>query len=344
MSCLYIFLYIACICDGYVQTVVQLTSWLLCCGQAGDALFIPEGWWHQIDSDGLTVAVSHWWAGPAAAATANPDMAPYHLRRLLRAEIERRTSQLLRSIAPLPLVSESVRPCGSTGGACSVLPLPLSAGQSPAGSDAAAYGADAVALASHVADDENAGGVSGEVAENKALSVLVLAVGRAQDGAVTEKSDRSKRRRTTTEGHGSPLQAASTERHAVQVDSQQVSYSNGRQLAAAAPTVAVLAAEDGVFRGADDSEHDLGLGLHEDITRAFATLSPAALRRVLDAAAARFPRTLEALLLHALPPAAAELLTQKLERGDEELLRAGREDEQVREVPNPLQPHTRMRS
>ena len=28
------------------------------------------------------------------------------------------------------------------------------------------------------------------------------------------------------------------------------------------------------------------------------------------------PRTLEALLLHALPPAAAELLTQKLEQAD----------------------------
>lgn len=32
--------------------------------------------------------------------------------------------------------------------------------------------------------------------------------------------------------------------------------------------------------------------------------------------ARRVPRTLEALLLHALPPAAAELLTQKLEQAD----------------------------
>lgn len=30
----------------------------------------------------------------------------------------------------------------------------------------------------------------------------------------------------------------------------------------------------------------------------------------------RVPRTLEAMLLHALPPAAAELLTQKLEQAD----------------------------
>ena len=25
--------------------------------QAGDALFIPEGWWHQVDSQGATTAV-----------------------------------------------------------------------------------------------------------------------------------------------------------------------------------------------------------------------------------------------------------------------------------------------
>ncbi|KAI3801029.1 hypothetical protein L1987_29129 [Smallanthus sonchifolius] len=29
--------------------------------QAGDALFIPEGWFHQVDSENLTVAVNFWW-------------------------------------------------------------------------------------------------------------------------------------------------------------------------------------------------------------------------------------------------------------------------------------------
>ena len=27
---------------------------------AGDALFIPEGYWHQVDSDGTTPAVNYW--------------------------------------------------------------------------------------------------------------------------------------------------------------------------------------------------------------------------------------------------------------------------------------------
>ena len=27
---------------------------------AGDALFMPEGTWHQVDSDGATLAVNYW--------------------------------------------------------------------------------------------------------------------------------------------------------------------------------------------------------------------------------------------------------------------------------------------
>ncbi|XP_078436005.1 2-oxoglutarate (2OG) and Fe(II)-dependent oxygenase superfamily protein isoform X2 [Wolffia australiana] len=31
---------------------------------SGDALFIPEGWFHQVDSDDLTLAVNFWWESP----------------------------------------------------------------------------------------------------------------------------------------------------------------------------------------------------------------------------------------------------------------------------------------
>lgn len=57
------------------------------------------------------------------------------------------------------------------------------------------------------------------------------------------------------------------------------------------------------------------LGLQHSLTRVLAALSPGALCRVLLAMAERFPGTLEALLLHALPPAAAEVLLRKLEAG-----------------------------
>ncbi|KAL3827993.1 hypothetical protein ACJIZ3_016795 [Penstemon smallii] len=38
--------------DEYSQKVIL---------QAGDALFIPEGWFHQVDSESVTIAVNFWW-------------------------------------------------------------------------------------------------------------------------------------------------------------------------------------------------------------------------------------------------------------------------------------------
>lgn len=70
-----------------------------------------------------------------------------------------------------------------------------------------------------------------------------------------------------------------------------------------------------------------GLGLQDDITRIVAALRPEALRAVLAGMAGQTPRTLEALLLHALPPAAAELMTQKLEHCDAQLIASGRQAE-----------------
>ena len=45
-------------------------------------------------------------------------------------------------------------------------------------------------------------------------------------------------------------------------------------------------------------------------------MQPQDVQAVLTLMAERVPRTLEAMLLHALSPAAAELLTQKLEQAD----------------------------
>jgi hypothetical protein len=39
--------------------------------RAGDALFLPEGWWHQVDSDGTTIAVNFWCGRPAACRPVN---------------------------------------------------------------------------------------------------------------------------------------------------------------------------------------------------------------------------------------------------------------------------------
>ncbi|KAK9083684.1 hypothetical protein Scep_030155 [Stephania cephalantha] len=50
---------------------------------AGDALFIPEGWYHQVDSDELTIAVNYWWQS-SMVCNMQEHMDPYFLRILLR--------------------------------------------------------------------------------------------------------------------------------------------------------------------------------------------------------------------------------------------------------------------
>ncbi|KAI3874428.1 hypothetical protein MKX03_004758 [Papaver bracteatum] len=51
--------------------------------QAGDALFIPEGWLHQVDSDEVTIAVYFWWR--SSIMTSLPEhMDAFYLHTILR--------------------------------------------------------------------------------------------------------------------------------------------------------------------------------------------------------------------------------------------------------------------
>ena len=54
-----------------------------CVCQAGDALLIPEGWWHQVDSDPATLAVNFWWASKPGCPLLP---SPYQLRRTLQVQ------------------------------------------------------------------------------------------------------------------------------------------------------------------------------------------------------------------------------------------------------------------
>lgn len=49
----------------------------------GDALYIPEGWWHQVDSEPGTMAINYWFRGLGHALTSGPEeMKVYYLRCL----------------------------------------------------------------------------------------------------------------------------------------------------------------------------------------------------------------------------------------------------------------------
>ncbi|XP_031374727.1 uncharacterized protein LOC116189274 isoform X2 [Punica granatum] len=61
---------------------------------AGDALFIPEGWFHQVDSTDLTIAVNFWWQSDVMLSMSE-HMEVYYLRRILRRLIDKEMNQML---------------------------------------------------------------------------------------------------------------------------------------------------------------------------------------------------------------------------------------------------------
>ncbi|MED6146092.1 hypothetical protein PIB30_031334 [Stylosanthes scabra] len=62
--------------------------------EAGDALFIPEGWFHQVDSDDWTVAINFWWRSNIMSSM-QEHMDSYYLRRILRRLIDKEMDQVL---------------------------------------------------------------------------------------------------------------------------------------------------------------------------------------------------------------------------------------------------------
>ena len=72
--------------------------------QAGDALLIPEGWWHQVDSQAGTLAVNFWWSPQPGKP---PLPAPYLLRRTLQAMTEARMAAELGLLKRRPAPTQA---------------------------------------------------------------------------------------------------------------------------------------------------------------------------------------------------------------------------------------------
>ncbi|XP_071719455.1 lysine-specific demethylase JMJ31 isoform X2 [Rutidosis leptorrhynchoides] len=66
---------------------------------AGDALFIPEGWFHQVDSESLTIAVNFWWQSEIMSGMLE-HMDSYYLRRILKRLTDKEMNQMLRKTSP----------------------------------------------------------------------------------------------------------------------------------------------------------------------------------------------------------------------------------------------------
>ncbi|KAL4572017.1 hypothetical protein LXL04_018785 [Taraxacum kok-saghyz] len=66
---------------------------------SGDALFIPEGWFHQVDSESLTIAVNFWWRSEIMCGMSE-HMDSYYLRRILKRLTDKEMNRMLCNSIP----------------------------------------------------------------------------------------------------------------------------------------------------------------------------------------------------------------------------------------------------
>lgn len=96
--------------------------------EAGDALFIPCGWWHQIDSPGTTIAVNFWWSAPACEAAQSP-AAAFLLRESLRSLTHSHMTALLSQVQPVPAMKTDSVADGDESGEAALQLQPRSASE-----------------------------------------------------------------------------------------------------------------------------------------------------------------------------------------------------------------------
>ncbi|GAB4817820.1 hypothetical protein N2152v2_004866 [Parachlorella kessleri] len=70
--------------------------------QPGDGLYIPEGWWHQVESEEGTLAVNFWWESDLARAMGGC-MDRYYFRRLAQSLLEQEKQRRLAAVEPADL-------------------------------------------------------------------------------------------------------------------------------------------------------------------------------------------------------------------------------------------------
>ncbi|XP_078175410.1 2-oxoglutarate (2OG) and Fe(II)-dependent oxygenase superfamily protein isoform X4 [Carex rostrata] len=171
----------------------------------GDALFIPEGWFHQVDSSDLTIAVNFWWVSSIVSDMVE-HMDAYYLRRILNRLVSKEMGRMMpkRSILNMKKEENSQNDEASEG-----------------------------------CEEPKTNGKSTNLGVNQDKSMIL--------------------------GQLDP---------------------NGLQLL---------------------------VSVNGSIAQIFSSLEPLALQKMLLAMTEHFPRTLEALILHMLEPAAAEVLTCKFD-------------------------------
>ncbi|KAK1271661.1 hypothetical protein QJS04_geneDACA007493 [Acorus gramineus] len=225
---------------------------------AGDALFIPEGWFHQVDSDDLTIAVNFWWPSDIMSSMSE-HMDAYYLRRILNRLVGLEMNKLL----PVPSRKSAENA------------LHQSANRMREGCHD--HNSDEMTCSYNLkGNNEMKVSVLHELEpkEHQALHELVSLVHETISVA--------------SQCHMAPSNLIEDTKSDAKCESEKLVTSNSRH-----------------------PEDDY-------VASILWNLDPLNLRNVLVAMMNNFPRTLEALILHALSPVGAEVLTRKFDQMDQQ--------------------------
>jgi hypothetical protein len=81
-------------CDGSERSFILTSICLL----TSDAVYIPEGWWHQVDSAPFTIAINLWFDGLRDQLVGNPDMSVYYARVIMEDLVRVETARTIRQL------------------------------------------------------------------------------------------------------------------------------------------------------------------------------------------------------------------------------------------------------
>ncbi|XP_020674314.2 hypoxia-inducible factor 1-alpha inhibitor isoform X1 [Dendrobium catenatum] len=216
----------------------------------GDALFIPEGWFHQVDSHDLTVAVNFWWKS-CTISNMVEHMDAYYLRRILSRLVDKEMNDMLRSLE------------GCSKGGNHAPKTDVLKGDSYFESNDPITHAEQSILAS-------------DPLEPHELNVLYQIVSLVHENL-------------SPSSHGE-ASGFTPKVSGINVDGDQKSN--------AAMYSSIV--------------------LNNPVASILWAVDPLALQKVILSMVNRFPRTLEALIIHMLSPTAAEVLTRKFDEMDKE--------------------------
>ncbi|KAK3009166.1 hypothetical protein RJ639_014001 [Escallonia herrerae] len=246
---------------------------------AGDALFIPEGWFHQVDSDCVTIAVNFWWRSIIMSDMLD-HMDAYYLRRILKRLTDNEMSRIpFERLNDSPSLKDVFSP------------------NTMLRSTSDTVGKKVTNFISQLNDEE-----AGDR-------------GRNVDGNYCSKGLKGINLKQSIMLHELDPSALKSLHELINIVHDHVNNADPSQPVASTSATDSAGEEKGEAKAI--VKENIYHFEDDPVASILWTLEPLTLRTIFLTMAHSFPRTMEALILHLLSPLGAEVLTRKFDEIDQ---------------------------